>query len=138
MQHFTTNFDALITAALALSKVHQHAIVGRELLEHLNGGGRANCAVAREFAGGFLHPSHARYSPKLAAAFAARQALEDDPTLLKYKSPKAAAKIWLRLHALEYGLIRANGHVNELAVEEIAKIVNWLQSGGAPKTPSRK
>jgi len=98
----------------------------------------ANSAIAREFASGFLHPSHARYSPKLAAAFAVRQVLEDDPTLLKYKSPKAAAKMWLHSHAAEYVLIKVDGHVNDLAVEEIAKTVNWQQTGGAPKTPSRK
>jgi hypothetical protein len=54
-----------------------------------------------------------------------------DPTRLERRSsPKAAAKIWSRLHPQEYGLIKANGTINELVIEEIAKIVNWLRTGG--------
>jgi hypothetical protein len=143
-QIITPNYDAVIAAAFSrgtVFKLHgnldflQHTPLFRNQRPE---GRAANPAIAREFARGFLHPSHPRYSVKLAAAFAVRQALEDDPTLLACRSPKAAAKKWLVSHALDYELIKANGEVNELGIEEITKIVNWLQMGGATKTPSRK
>jgi hypothetical protein len=86
----------------------------------------------------FLDPNHPRYSSKLAAATDVRQAMEDDHGLLIGKSPKIAMKKWLRSRRRKYGLVDAEGKTNELAIEEISKVANWLLKGGAPKTPLQK
>lgn len=75
------------------------------------------------------------YAPKLAAALNAWEAVTKDEAQLKSQSPKKALKKWLREHAVEYGLNKEDGTLNESAIEEIAKIANWQPAGGAPKTP---
>ena len=84
--------------------------------------------------GEFLSRKHPRYSPKLAAAVRAWQAMEDES--LHAKTPKQSVKKWLRLHSTEYGLSDDDGKPMESAIEEIAKIVNWNPKGGAPSTPN--
>ena len=42
---------------------------------------------------------------------------------------------WLNLHAAENGLTNEDGELNRLAIEEVSKVANWDQKGGAPKTP---
>ena len=79
----------------------------------------------------YLDPSNPRYAPKLAAAVQAWQAVTDSGG----KSPKQALTKWLREHAAEFGLTDDEGKPNETAIEEIAKVANWLPGGGAPKTP---
>ena len=84
--------------------------------------------------GAFLSKKHPRYSPKLAAAVRAWQALEDKA--LHTKTAKQSVKKWLRLHSTEYDLTDDEGKPMETAIDEIAKIVNWNPKGGAPLTPS--
>lgn len=84
--------------------------------------------------GEFLSPEHPRYSPKLAAAVRAWQALNDEK--LHGKTPKQSVIKWLRIHGAEYDLSDDDGKPMESAIEEIAKIVNWNPKGGAPSTPS--
>lgn len=84
--------------------------------------------------GEFLSKSHPRYSPKLAAAVKAWQALDDET--LHVKTAKQSVKKWLRLHSTEYELSDEDGKPIETAIEEVAKIVNWNPKGGAPLTPS--
>ena len=83
----------------------------------------------------FLDPSHKSYSPKLAAAIGAWQAVNADHDLLKGKTVKQALLKWLRKNADQFGLTKDDGSPNEQGIEEIAKIANWDTKGGAPKTP---
>lgn len=78
----------------------------------------------------YLDPNNSRYAFKLAAAVKAWQSI-DDP---KGKPPKQALIKWLREHAHEFGLTDDEGKTNETGIEEIAKVANWKQAGGAPKT----
>lgn len=79
----------------------------------------------------YLDQSSPRYAPKLAAAVSAWQAVSDPGG----KHPKQALTKWLREHASKYGLADDDGKPNETGIEEVAKVANWRQSGGAPKTP---
>lgn len=80
----------------------------------------------------YLEPAHPKYAPKLAAAIRAWEAVDLDGS----RSAKERLMVWLRKHASEYGLVNDDGNPYESAIEEIAKVANWAQGGGAPKTPS--
>ena len=82
----------------------------------------------------FLDDSHPRYAPKLAAAYNAWKAM-DDEKLYKTRSPKQAMKEWLRTNAQQFGLSDSEGKPAQSVIEDIAKIANWKQKGGAPATP---
>jgi hypothetical protein len=84
----------------------------------------------------YLNESDEHYSPKLAAAVTAWEAVSRDPSLLRGKTVKQAILIWLRRNADQYGLTKDDGSPNEQGIEEVAKIANWDTKGGAPKTPS--
>ncbi|MCF1459255.1 MAG: hypothetical protein LPH21_17435 [Shewanella sp.] len=83
----------------------------------------------------YLDPSHSRYAPKLAAAVNAWLAM-DDPSIIQGKSPKQALSKWLRENASEFKLSDEEGKPNETGIEECAKVANWQDKGGAPKTPT--
>ena len=83
----------------------------------------------------FLDPTNINYSPKLAAAIGAWQAVHADPELIKGKTVKQALLKWLRKNADQFGLTKEDGNPNEQGIEEVAKISNWDTKGGAPKTP---
>jgi len=83
----------------------------------------------------YLDNNHPRYAPKLAAAVRAWLATSD-VNALKGKSAKQALLKWLREHAAEYKLSNDEGTPNEQGIEECAKVANWQEKGGAPKTPS--
>ena len=83
----------------------------------------------------YLDPDHPYYSPKLAAAIAAWEALTANPALFTSKPPKSAAKKWLTDNAKRLGLIKNDGTINGQGIEEVAKIINWKLTGGAPRTP---
>lgn len=74
------------------------------------------------------------YSPKLAAAIGAWEAVRNDRSATKGKSVKRALANWLRKHAKRYRLLKADGKPNEQGIDEVAKIANWDTKGGAPKT----
>jgi len=83
----------------------------------------------------YLDKNHSCYSPKLAAAVRAWEAVTTDP---KYVNNKKTAKTniikWLNDHAADFGLAK-DGKTNTEAIEnQIAKVVNWQPEGGAPKT----
>lgn len=82
----------------------------------------------------YLDQSHPHYAPKLAAAVMAWLAINQDSNALRTKTPKHAAEAWLRAHAAEFNLIW-NGSVNNDAILEISKIVNW-KGGGPLETPT--
>ncbi len=84
----------------------------------------------------YLDIKYPHYSPKLAAAIEAWLTVIENPELVKAKSVKQALMIYLRSHALRFGLIKDDGNPNEQGIEEIAKIANWESKGGAPKTPN--
>jgi len=83
----------------------------------------------------YLDPNHSRYAPKLAAAVNAWLATDDEETT-KGKTAKQALIKWLREHAAEYKLSDSEGKQNEAGIEECAKVANWQEKGGAPKTPN--
>ena len=83
----------------------------------------------------YINSLNENYSPKLAAAIEAWQAISSQPELSKAKSVKQAIVIWLRTNAGKFGLIKDDGLPNENGIEEVAKVVNWETKGGAPKTP---
>ena len=86
----------------------------------------------------YLSADHSNYSSKLAAAIQSWQAVSENPNLRQGKSVKQALVIWLRQHAIEFGLTKDDGYPNEQGIEEVAKIANWDTKGGAPKTPSNE
>ena len=81
----------------------------------------------------YLDPNHLRYAPKLAAAVSPWQALADGDAL-KGKSAKQALIKWLREHAADFSLSDDDGKPNESGIEMCAKVANWQDKGGAPKT----
>jgi hypothetical protein len=83
----------------------------------------------------YLNPSDSCFSPKLYAAIAAWIAVKSDRSLTRTKSVKSALSIWLNQHAAQYGLTKGDGTPNKQAIEEVAKVANWVPKGGAPKTP---
>lgn len=89
---------------------------------------------ARADTPGYLDPKHPRYSAKLAAAVRAWMAMEDE-NLLRGKAPRDAISSWLESRYQELGLVW-NEDINRTGIEEVAKVVNWKPTGGAPKTPS--
>jgi len=83
----------------------------------------------------YLDEKHPRFSPKLAAVITAWLAMEDRE-LLKGKSPKQALLTYLKLNAPRFKLSDEDGRPNETGIEECAKVANWQDKGGAPKTLS--
>lgn len=87
----------------------------------------------------YLDRDHERYSPKLAAAVRAWEALEDEE-LWSGQSPKSGATQWLKSHYKELDLVttdRETGktQMNRTGIEQAAAVVNWRPQGGSPKTP---
>jgi hypothetical protein len=92
----------------------------------------------------YLNKHHKRFSPKLAAAIMAWEAMEDE-NLLKGKTPKTAMEQWLEINYLKLKLSHKRGSskngykigdMNNSAVREAAKVANW-DDGGPPKTPGQ-
>lgn len=79
----------------------------------------------------YLDKQHERYAPKLAAAVSAWE----NAKVMPGKSPKSQLQKWLREHAANFGLTDKEGKLNQLGIEDVAKVANWQPSGGAPKTP---
>ncbi len=79
----------------------------------------------------YLDPKNPRYTPKLAAAVRAWQAVTDPGG----KHPKQALEKWLREHAAEFGLTDDDGNPVTKAMDECSTVANWKPGGGAPKTP---
>jgi len=82
----------------------------------------------------YLNPDHPHYTPKLAAAVKAWQALAGRE--VERKSVKQTLEAWLSERAGELGLLKEDGNPNCTALDEIAKVANWNPKGGAPKTPT--
>ena len=81
----------------------------------------------------YLDSKHQRYAPKLAAAVMAWQSVTDTGKL----SPKQALLKWVRENAAAFALTDSDGKQNETGIEEVAKVANWNDKGGAPTTPSK-
>lgn len=83
----------------------------------------------------YLNREEACFSPKLAAAVSAWEAVRSDPQSTRGKSVKQALLIWLRKNSDRFSLSKEDGSPNEQGIEEVAKIANWDTKGGAPRTP---
>ncbi len=82
----------------------------------------------------YLNSAHPRYAPKLAAAVQAWLAVDENAGK-NGKSVKQSLVKWLRENAANYKLSDEDGKPNETGIEECAKVANWQDKGGAPKTP---
>lgn len=82
----------------------------------------------------YLDPKHPRYAPKLAAAVNAWLEI-GNLAENNGKSVKQSLMKWLRENASLYRLSDEDGKPNETGIEECAKVANWQDKGGAPKTP---
>lgn len=91
----------------------------------------------------YLDPKNPRYSPRMAAAVRAWLAMEDE-NLRRGKSAKSGMEQWLTSNYKTLGLVHKRdnekngykaGDMNKSAITEAAKIANWEDDGGAPKTP---
>lgn len=88
---------------------------------------------------GYLNPTHSHYASKLAAAIAAWHAVDANPELTKGKTVKQAMKKWLEKNATQFKLlVKDDGTLNAEGIEETAKIANWDDKCGAPKTPEKR
>jgi hypothetical protein len=84
----------------------------------------------------YLDRSDPSFSAKLAAAVEAWKAVKAERAIkTSGRSVKTDLTKWLNIHAFEYGLTNGTGEPNKQAIEEVAKVANWDQKGGAPKTP---
>lgn len=79
---------------------------------------------------GFRNVQNPRYSPKLACAVAAWEAVTKPA---KTKSVKQTLQNWIRSNGVSFG-VGENSVVSQTAAEEIAKIANWNTKGGATAT----
>jgi hypothetical protein len=85
----------------------------------------------------YLDKNHPCYSPKLAAAINAwLAASQDKKCLSREELPSCYIESYLKRHAAEFELIKKDGTLNSLGIEEIKKVANWNSKGGARKTPS--
>lgn len=80
---------------------------------------------------GFRDKAHPRYSPKLACAVGAWEAVERSKP---NKSVKGTVTEWVRANAVMFDMVEADGVPSASAVEEVAKVVNWDTKGGANRT----
>jgi hypothetical protein len=86
----------------------------------------------------YLDHNHPCYAPKLAAAINAWQAVTTDPKYVNNgKHVKQNLESWLTSHAAKFDLVKDDGEINSDAIKnQISKVANWKDKGGAPKTPS--
>ncbi|MBC8504805.1 MAG: hypothetical protein H8D34_08100 [Chloroflexi bacterium] len=86
----------------------------------------------------YLDPQNPNYAPKLAAAIRAWQAVTTDPKYLDNgKHVKQNLEAWLTAHAAQFDLVKDDGEINVDAIKnQISKVANWKDKGGAPKTPT--
>jgi len=80
---------------------------------------------------GFRDPEHPRYSPKLACAIGAWEAVERNKSNM---SVKATIVEWVTANAVTFGMVEADGVPSATGVEEVAKVTNWETRGGANRT----
>lgn len=80
---------------------------------------------------GFRNRQHPRYSPKLACAVAAWEAIEQPQP---NKSVKQSLEAWVMSNGVNYGMGGDDNTVTQTAASEVAKVVNWNPKGGATPT----
>jgi len=86
----------------------------------------------------YLDQNHPYYAPKLAAAIYAWKAVTTESKYVENgKHVKQNLESWLTAHAAQFDLIKEDGEINSDAIKnQISKVANWKDKGGAPKTPS--
>lgn len=80
---------------------------------------------------GFRDRNHPRYTPKLATAVAAWEAVKCSG---RNKSVKQTLIDWIVSNGVQFGLGNSENVVTPTVAEEVAKIANWQTGGGATKT----
>lgn len=97
---------------------------------------RRNTQSAPVVSPDYLNKYHPSYSPKLAAAIRAWEALQTDTNYNgKGKTIKGNLESWLSDHAADFDLVNGAGEVLKSTIGDIARVANWRPIGGAPKTP---
>ncbi len=72
-------------------------------------------------------------SNTMKAAIAAIRHFRKNPRLLSKGTPKNVFIKWLTENYEEYGLITNKKTISETTIKDIAALLNWKKSGGAPK-----
>lgn len=85
--------------------------------------------------GGFKDKTHTRYSPKLACAVAAWDAVKK---ARPNNSVKESIAAWVQSNGVNFGIGESDGIVPAKAIEQIATVVNWHTRGGATPTSSSR
>lgn len=80
---------------------------------------------------GFRNRQHPRYSPKLACAVAAWEAIEKPQP---NKSVKQSLEAWVVSNGVNFGMGGDDNTVTQTAAGEVAKVANWNPKGGATPT----
>lgn len=80
---------------------------------------------------GFRDSKHPRYSPKLACAVAAWEAVQHPKPNM---SAKATVEEWVRANAVRFNMVGPDGVPAAKAVSEVSAVVNWATGGGAVPT----
>lgn len=78
-----------------------------------------------------------RYSIKVKRALQSCYTKTLGKCLDRQKSAKQALLKWVRENAATFTLTDTEGKQNETGIEEVAKVANWNDKGGAPTTPSK-
>lgn len=87
----------------------------------------------------YLNPSHPAYTPKLAAAIITWKAVvQNFEKVNTLGTPKQRIQRYLIDNADRLGLTKGDGSLNNVAISEIAKVVNWKTKGGVAPTPVSK
>lgn len=103
-----------------------------DLKRWLNGRGiRPRFFFPNSSTGGLDDKTGPRYSPKLACAVAAWQAVLKQQ---KNKSVKESLAMWVQANGVQFGLGDETGLVPKKAVDEISTVANWNTKGGATPT----
>lgn len=80
---------------------------------------------------GFRDEANPRYSPKLACAVAAWEAVRKQKPNL---SVKGTIEEWARANAVRFGMVGRDGVPTTKAIDEVASVANWATGGGAVAT----
>ncbi len=110
----------------------QTTVEVEELKRWLSGRGiRPRFFFPNSTTGDFDDKNGPRYSPKLACAVAAWQAVLRQQ---KNKSVKESLALWVQANGVQFGLGDEAGLVPKKAVDEISTVANWNTRGGATPT----
>jgi len=118
---FYFHYDAIRTLLIKSKKTDKYFYPANETQGESNISDLENCQL----------------SNTMQAAIAALKALHGvDKDFQKNRTPKERIRLWLEREYKTYKLTTKGGKPSYNAINEIASVVNWNKTGGAPKTKS--